>query len=174
MSTVQRKPMTPYGHLKLKKEIQKLREVDRPANVRAIEEARAHGDLSENAEYKYAKEQQSFIAGRIQEVEALLSVAEVIDPATLKGDRIVFGATVALLDVDKDEETSYTIVGQNESNAHKGRISIDSPIARSLIGKRVGDEVQVKTPGTGKKGTDITRTFEVLAVKFMSCEGWED
>jgi transcription elongation factor GreA len=172
MSSIQRKPMTPYGQQKLKRELQKLREVDRPANIHAIEEARAHGDLSENAEYKYEKEKQSFIVGRLQEIEVLLSVAEVIDPATLSGDRVVFGATVSLLDTVRDEELSYTIVGQNESNAARGRISIDSPIARALIGKRVGDDVRVKTPGA-KKG-DADRAFEILAVTFSSCDGWED
>ena len=163
---VERHPMTPYGFQQLKAELKKIREVDKPANVAAIEEARAHGDLSENAEYTYAKEQQGFIYGREKEIEALIATAEVIDPATLSGDRIVFGATVQLLDCDTDEEITYTIVGENESDSKHGRISIVSPIARSLIGKRVGDEAVVQVP----KGK---RTFEILSVDFLSTDTWK-
>ncbi|MBQ8037792.1 MAG: transcription elongation factor GreA [Proteobacteria bacterium] len=164
--SVERHPMTPYGFQQLKAELKKIREIDKPANVKAIEEARAHGDLSENAEYTYAKEQQGFIYGREKEVEALIATADVIDPATLSGERVVFGATVQLLDVDTDEEITYTIVGENESDSNHGRVSIKSPIARALIGKRIGDEAIVNAP----KGK---RTFEVLDIKFLSVDTWE-
>lgn len=161
-----RRPMTPRGFMLLKQELKRIREHDKPANVRAIEEARAHGDLSENAEYKYAKEQQSFIVGREKEVESLIATAEVIDPETLSGERIVFGATCHLLDIDTDEEVVYTLVGENESDGAKGRISVVSPLARALIGKRVGEEVNFKAP----KGP---RQFEVLGVQFLSTDTWE-
>lgn len=164
---VERHPMTPWGYNKLKAELKHIREVEKPNNVKAIEEARAHGDLSENAEYKYAKEQQGFIYGREKEVETLIATAEVIDPATLSGDRIVFGATCKLLDVDNDEELEYTIVGEPESDGAKHRISVASPIARGLIGKRIGDEAVIKTP----KGA---RTFEILDVEFVDVSTWDD
>ncbi|MDX9720278.1 MAG: transcription elongation factor GreA [Myxococcota bacterium] len=162
----QRRPMTPFGLRRLKEELRQLREVDKPANVRAIEEARAHGDLSENAEFKYAKEQQSFIAGREKELETVISAAEVIDPATLSGDRVVFGATVQLMDTETEEEFTYTIVGDVESDAAKGRISISSPIARGLIGHTEGDVCTIKTPKSIRK-------LEVLEVSFESCESWD-
>ena len=164
--SVERHPMTPYGFQQLKAELKKIREIDKPANVKAIEEARAHGDLSENAEYTYAKEQQGFIYGREKEVEALIATADVIDPETLSGDRVVFGATVHLLDIDSDEEITYTIVGENESDSKHGRVSIVSPIARALIGKRVGDEAIVNAP----KGR---RNFEVLDIEFLSVDTWK-
>ena len=163
--SVERHPMTPYGYQQLKAELKKIREIDKPANVKAIEEARAHGDLSENAEYTYAKEQQGFIYGREKEVEALIATADIIDPATLSGDRDVFGATVQLLDVDTDEEITYTIVGENESDSKNGRVSITSPIARALIGKRIGDEAVLNAP----KGK---RNLEILDVKFLSTDTW--
>lgn len=163
---VERHPMTPYGFQQLKAELKQIREVEKPANVKAIEEARAHGDLSENAEYTYAKEQQGFIYGREKEVEALIATADVIDPATLSGDRVVFGATVHLLDIDTDEEVTYTIVGENESDSKNGRISIVSPIARAMIGKRVGDEAIVNAP----KGK---RNFEILDIEFLSIDTWK-
>lgn len=163
--SVERHPMTPYGYQQLKAELKKIREIDKPANVKAIEEARAHGDLSENAEYTYAKEQQGFIYGREKEVEALIATADVIDPVSLSGDRVVFGATVHLLDLDKDEEVTYTIVGDNESDIKHGRISISSPIARAIIGKRCGDEAVLNAP----KGT---RNFEILDVEFLSTDTW--
>ena len=163
--SVERHPMTPYGYQQLKDELKKIREIDKPANVKAIEEARAHGDLSENAEYTYAKEQQGFIYGREKEVEALIATADIIDPATLSGDRVVFGATVQLLDVDTDEEITYTIVGENESDSKNGRVSITSPIARALIGKRIGDEAVLNAP----KGK---RNLEILDVKFLSTDTW--
>lgn len=163
--SVERHPMTPYGYQQLKAELKKIREIDKPANVKAIEEARAHGDLSENAEYTYAEEQQGFIYGREKEVEALIATADIIDPATLSGDRVVFGATVQLLDVDTDEEITYTIVGENESDSKNGRVSITSPIARALIGKRTGDEAVLNAP----KGK---RNLEILDVKFLSTDTW--
>ena len=163
--SVERHPMTPYGYQQLKAELKKIREIDKPANVKAIEKARAHGDLSENAEYTYAKEQQGFIYGREKEVEALIATADIIDPATLSGDRVVFGATVQLLDVDTDEEITYTIVGENESDSKNGRVSITSPIARALIGKRIGDEAVLNAP----KGK---RNLEILDVKFLSTDTW--
>ena len=163
--SVERHPMTPYGYQQLKAELKKIREIDKPANVKAIEEARAHGDLSENAEYTYAKEQQGVIYGREKEVEALIATADIIDPATLSGDRVVFGATVQLLDVDTDEEITYTIVGENESDSKNGRVSITSPIARALIGKRIGDEAVLNAP----KGK---RNLEILDVKFLSTDTW--
>ena len=163
--SVERHPMTPYGYQQLKAELKKIREIDKPANVKAIEEARAHGDLSENAEYTYAKEQQGFIYGREKEVEALIATADIIDPATLSGDRVVFGATVQLLDVDTDEEITYTIVGENESDSKNGRVSITSPIARALIGKRIGDEAVLNAP----KGK---RNLEILDVKFLITDTW--
>lgn len=163
--SVERHPMTPYGYQQLKAELKKIREIDKPANVKAIEEARAHGDLSENAEYTYAKEQQGFIYGREKEVEALIATADIIDPATLSGDRVVFGATVQLLDVDTDEEITYTIVGENESDSKNGRVSITRPIARALIGKRTGDEAVLNAP----KGK---RNLEILDVKFLSTDTW--
>ena len=163
--SVERHPMTTYGYQQLKAELKKIREIDKPANVKAIEEARAHGDLSENAEYTYAKEQQGFIYGREKEVEALIATADIIDPATLSGDRVVFGATVQLLDVDTDEEITYTIVGENESDSKNGRVSITSPIARALIGKRIGDEAVLNAP----KGK---RNLEILDVKFLSTDTW--
>ncbi|MBQ9394701.1 MAG: transcription elongation factor GreA [Proteobacteria bacterium] len=163
---VERHPMTPYGFQQLKAELKRIREIDKPANVKAIEEARAHGDLSENAEFTYAKEQQGFIYGREKEVEALIATAEVIDPATLSGNRVIFGATVHLLDVDTDEEVTYTIVGENESDSKNGRISLMSPIARALIGKSVGDETVVNVP----KGR---RTFDILDIEFLSIDTWK-
>lgn len=163
---VERHPMTPHGLAQLKAELKKIREIEKPANVKAIEEARAHGDLSENAEYTYAKEQQGFLYGREKEIAALIATAEVIDPATLSGDRVVFGATVHLLDIDTDEEVTYTIVGESESDIEHGRISIVSPIARALIGKRVGDEAVLQT----KKGK---RNLEILDVEFLSIDTWE-
>ena len=152
-------PMTPAGHKKLQAELKRLREVDRPANVKAIEEARAHGDLSENAEYKYAKEQQSLIAGRIEHLEDRISRANVIDPSKLSGDRVVFGAKVLLENLDSKEETSYRIVGEDEANIDAGTISITSPIARGLIRREVGDEVTIETPAGPRK-------FEIVDLEF--------
>ncbi len=158
--------MTPWGFEKIKAELKHLREIEKPANIKAIEEAQAHGDLSENAEYKYAKEQQGFIAGREQLLESNIATAEVIDISKLSGERVVFGATCELLDIDTDEELTYTIVGEVEANAEKQRISVVSPIARALIGKRIGEEALVNVP----KGK---RRFEILDVSFNGWEDWE-
>ncbi|MEE3316295.1 MAG: transcription elongation factor GreA [Pseudomonadota bacterium] len=152
-------PMTRAGHTALDSELKVLKSEERPAVIRAIAEAREHGDLSENAEYHAAREKQSFIEGRIKELEALLSLAEVIDPAKLSGS-IKFGATVQLVDEDTDEERTYQIVGEAEANIDKGLLNIKSPLARALIGKDEGDSVEVKTPG-GEKA------YEILSIKYV-------
>jgi transcription elongation factor GreA len=152
-------PMTPAGFRKLEDELKKLKEVDRPANVKAIEEAREHGDLSENAEYKFAKEQQSLIASRIEYLEDRISRAEIIDPKTLSGDTVVFGARVTLENLDTGETVTYRIVGEDESNAETGQISVASPMARGLIRRSLGEEVTIKTP----KGLKV---FEITKVEF--------
>ncbi|MCJ9429680.1 transcription elongation factor GreA [Kordiimonas marina] len=148
-------PMLIEGHRRLEAELKNLKSVERPSVVQAIEEARAHGDLSENAEYHAAKERQGHIEGRIMELEGKLSRAQVIDPTSLSGDRVVFGATVTLLDED-DKEVIYQIVGADEGDVKAGRISYQSPIARALIGRNVGAEVEVKTPG-GERYYEITK-----------------
>ncbi len=152
-------PMTRAGHTALEAELKTLKTDERPAIIKAIAEAREHGDLSENAEYHSAREKQSFIEGRIKELEAILSLAEVIDPAKLSG-AIKFGATVTLVDEDTDEEKRYQIVGEHEANIEKGLLNIKSPIARALIGKEEGDSVEVRTPGG-------ERSYEVLQVEFI-------
>lgn len=139
-------PMLEEGYRALEAELKNLKGVERPAVVQAIEEARAHGDLSENAEYHAAKEKQGHIEGRIMELEGKISRAQVIDPTSLNSDTVVFGATVTMLDED-DEEVVYQIVGADEGDVKVGRISYQSPIARALIGKRVEDEVEVRAPG---------------------------
>jgi len=155
-----RAPITLKGAELLRAELRKLKGEDRPAVIRAIAEARSHGDLSENAEYHAAREQQGFIEGRIKEIEQRLSNAQVIDPATLSDTgKVVFGSTVDLAPVDGGPEVSYQIVGDDEAEIRRGLISINSPIARALIGRAPGDEVEVVTPGG-------TRSFEVLAVRF--------
>ena len=152
-------PMTPRGQKALREELKRLREVERPKNVRDIEEARAHGDLKENAEYHAAKEKQSFIEGRVMELEDQIGRAEVIDISKLSGTSIKFGATVTLVDEDTDQKRKYQIVGDVESDAKRGRISISSPIARALIGKSKGDTVEVAAP----KGA---RSYEIVKVEF--------
>ncbi|WP_170290273.1 transcription elongation factor GreA [Rhodovulum strictum] len=152
-------PMTRAGHTALDEELKSLKTVERPAVIRAIAEAREHGDLSENAEYHAARERQSFVEGRIKELEALLSRAEVIDPSKLSG-AIKFGATVTLVDEDTEEERTYQIVGEAEADIEKGLLNINSPLARALIGKEEGDSVEVRTPG-GERG------YEVLAVRYI-------
>jgi transcription elongation factor GreA len=154
--TMTKYPMTPAGFKKLEDELKKLREVDRPANVKAIEEAREHGDLSENAEYKFAKEQQSLIATRIEYIEDRISRAEIIDPAKLSGDTVVFGARVTLENLDTGEVVTYRIVGEDESNAEEGLISVASPVARGIIRRALGDEVSINTP-KGLKNFEITK-----------------
>src|SRR3954470_21745099 len=128
-------PMTPRGQQALREELKRLREVERPKNVQDIEEARAHGDLRENAEYHAAKEKQGFIEGRSREIEAVLAQAEVIDPAKLSGTRVVFGATVKLTDTDTGEDVTYTVVGDHEADIKSGRIAVSAPLARAIIGR---------------------------------------
>jgi transcription elongation factor GreA len=151
--------MTPRGQEVLKDELKRLREVERPKNVQDIEEARAHGDLKENAEYHAAKERQGFIEGRTREIEAVLAQAEVIDPAKLSGTKVVFGATVKLTDTDSGDEVTYTIVGDYEGDIKEKRISISAPLARAMIGREQGDTVTLKT-GKG------TREYEISSVRF--------
>ena len=156
-------PMTKSGKSKLLAELKHLKTVERPKNVRDIEEARSHGDLSENAEYHAAKDRQSHLEGRMQMLEDWLARAEIIDVSKLSGDKVVFGATVTLQDVETEKEMRYRIVGELEADLKKGLISVTSPIARSLIGKRVGDEVQVQAPGG-------FREYEILEVEFVEDE----
>lgn len=153
-------PMTVSGHDMLQEELQQRMGVDRQRIIAAISEARAHGDLSENAEYHAAKEQQSLNEGRIMELESMLALADVIDVTRLSGSTIKFGATVRLVNEDTDEEKTYQIVGDPEADAGAGRISISSPIARALIGKEVGDSIEVAAP-SGAHG------YEVLDVKYV-------
>jgi transcription elongation factor GreA len=148
-------PMTRAGFAALEAELKKLKSEERPAIIKAIAEAREHGDLSENAEYHSAREKQSFIEGRIKELEGVISLAEVIDPKSLSGS-IKFGATVTLVDEDTDEEKTWQIVGEHEANIEKGLLNIKSPIARALIGKEEGDSVEVRTPG-GEKSYEVLR-----------------
>lgn len=152
-------PMTPTGYSALDAELKHLRSVERPSVIQAIAEAREHGDLSENAEYHSAREKQSFIEGRIKELEGILGLAQVIDPKTLSGP-IKFGATVVLIDGDTEEEKTYQIVGESEADIEKGLLNIKSPLARALIGKDEGDSVEVKTPG-GSKDYEITKVTYV-------------
>ncbi|WP_324753836.1 transcription elongation factor GreA [Roseovarius sp. Pro17] len=152
-------PMTRAGNDALGAELKQLKSVERPAIIRAIAEAREHGDLSENAEYHSAREKQSFIEGRVKELEGALGLAEVIDPKKLSGT-IKFGATVTLVDEDTDEEKTWQIVGEHEANIEKGLLNIKSPIARALIGKDEGDSVEVRTPGGD-------RAYEVLKIQYI-------
>jgi transcription elongation factor GreA len=152
-------PMTRAGFTALDDELRNLKSVERPAVIRAIAEAREHGDLSENAEYHAAREKQSFIEGRIKELEGILSLAEVIDPTKLSG-AIKFGATVTLVDEDSDEKKTYQIVGETEADIERGLLNIRSPLARALIGKDEGDSVDVKTPGG-------QRSYEVVSVRYL-------
>ncbi|WP_439109866.1 transcription elongation factor GreA [Lentibacter sp.] len=152
-------PMTRAGHAALEAELKNLKTVERPAVISAIAEARELGDLKENAEYHSAREKQGFIEGRIQELEAVLSRADVIDPTKLSG-AVKFGATVTLVDEDTDEEKIWRIVGEYEANIEKGMLNINSPIARALIGKEEGDSVEVRTPG-GEK------SYEILKINFV-------
>jgi transcription elongation factor GreA len=153
-------PLTVAGAEKLRTELQRLKTVDRPAVIAAIAEARAHGDLSENAEYDAAKERQGFVEGRIQEVEGKLSNAQIIDPALLDADgRCVFGATVEIEDQDSGEAVTYQIVGEDEADIKAGKLSIASPMARALIGKYAGDVAQVQAPGG-------IREFEIIDIRY--------
>ena len=151
--------LTRAGHSALNDELKRLKTVERPEIIRAIAEARAHGDLSENAEYHSAREKQSFIEGRIKELEGILSLAEVVDTSRLSG-AIKFGATVRLVDEDTDEERTYKIVGEPEADIESGKLNIKSPLARALIGKEEGDSVEVRTPG-GEK------SYEILSIAFI-------
>jgi transcription elongation factor GreA len=156
---MEKNPITPEGATRLREELIQLKSVERPAVIQAIAVAREHGDLKENAEYHAARDKQSFIEGRVKDLENKLARAEVIDPSKLSGDRVAFGATVKLSNTETGEESAYRILGADESDLAKGSISITSPLARSLIGKQVGDEVKVRMPGG-------ERTFEVLEVTF--------
>lgn len=156
---MERIPMTTEGHQALVEEVKFLKSIERPRIIKAISEAREHGDLSENAEYHAAKEQQGLNESRVQELEDKLSRAEVIDVSKLSGDTIKFGAIVTLIDEDTEEEVTYRIVGEMEGDVKQGKVSITSPIARAMIGKTIGDSVEVNTPGGGK-------SYEVLKVSF--------
>lgn len=151
---VEKVPMTPRGFAQLSEELRWRQQEERPRIIEAISEARAHGDLSENAEYHAAKEAQSHNEGRVGELEDLIARAEVIDLTKMSGDKVKFGATVKLIDEDTEEEKTYQIVGDQEADVKEGRISISSPIARALIGKEVGDAIEVNAPG-GSKGYEI-------------------
>ncbi|MEI4473109.1 transcription elongation factor GreA [Frigidibacter sp. MR17.24] len=152
-------PMTRAGYTLLDDELRQLKSVERPEVIRAIAEAREHGDLSENAEYHAAREKQSFIEGRIKELESIIGRSEIIDPTRLSGS-VKFGATVTLIDEDSEEERTYQIVGEAEADLERGLLNIKSPLARALIGKDEGDSVEVRTPG-GEK------SYEVLSIKFV-------
>ena len=143
-------PMTAEGHAAMLEEVKHLKSVERPRIIKAIEEARSHGDLSENAEYHAAKEQQGWTEARVAELEDKLSRAEIIDITKLSGETVMFGAKVTLIDEETDEKTAYQIVGEFEADVKKGKISVASPIARAIIGKKKGDSVEVNTPGGGK------------------------
>jgi transcription elongation factor GreA len=152
-------PMTADGFDRLEEELKQLKSVERPAIIRAIAEAREHGDLSENAEYHAARERQSFIEGRVLELEDKISRAEIIDVSKLSGKVIKFGATVTLIDEDTDEKSAYQIVGEDEADIKSKRLAITAPLARALVGKKVGDQVEVTTPGGSK-------SYEIAKVQF--------
>ncbi len=154
-----RVPVTPDGFLKLQEELERLLKVERPKNIQAIAEARAHGDLSENAEYHAAKERQSFLEGRIQELQAKIALAEVIDPSKINQSRVAFGAKVKVLDVEADEEYIFTLVGVEEADVKHGKISVSSPVGRALLGKEVGDTAVIKAPAR-------TMEYEILEISF--------
>ena len=156
---MKKNPITPQGYKKLQKDLERLLKVERPQNVKAIAEARSHGDLSENAEYHAAKEKQSFIEGRIQEIQTKLGLAHIIDPSKISQDKIAFGAKVKVLDMDTDEEKKFTLVGPDESDIKSQKISITSPVGKSLIGKSVGDIVTIKAPAK-------TMEYEILEIRF--------
>ena len=158
MRTMEKIPLTRGGFTALEAELKNLKTVERPAIIAAIAEAREHGDLSENAEYHSAREKHSFIEGRVKELEAIISLAEVIDPAGMTG-AIKFGATVTIVDEDTDEEKTYQIVGEHEANIEQGKLNLKSPLSRGLFGKEEGDSVEVKTPGG-------TRSYEILKIDF--------
>jgi transcription elongation factor GreA len=156
-------PMTRRGLNMLKDELKQRKEVDRPSIVRAIEEARAHGDLSENAEYSAAKEAQSHNEGRIKKLEEMVALADVIDPSVLSGNKVVFGATVTIADAESGEQQTFAIVGEHEADIKAGRMSITAPVARAMIGREPGDSVQVRTPKGNKE-------YEIVSLKFASLD----
>lgn len=156
---MERIPMTAEGHAALQAELKTLKSVERPSIIAAISEARSHGDLSENAEYHAAKEKQSFIEGRISELDDKLARADIIDVSKLSGTKIRFGATVTIIDVDSEEEFTYKIVGEDEADVKQGKISVTSPIARALIGKEEGDEAEVAAPAGA-------RAYEIAKVEY--------
>jgi len=159
ISIMKKFPMTPAGYQKLKDELERLLKIDRPNNIKAISEARAHGDLSENAEYHAAKEKQSFLEGRIQELQSKIALAEVIDPSRISQDKVAFGAKVKVLDVEADEEYVFILVGPDEANVKERKISISSPVAKALISKEVGEIAIVKAPAR-------TIEYEILEIIF--------
>ena len=159
----ERKPITRAGLIHLQQELKRLKSQERPRIVKEIAEARSHGDLSENAEYHAAKEKQSHLEGRIQQIEHWIATAEVIDVSRLSGERVVFGATVTLTDSQSGDEVLYRIVGELEADLKQGKISVTSPIARALIGKSEGDEVKVQAPGG-------VREYEICSVEFVEEE----
>lgn len=152
-------PMTPEGYQKLKEELKQLIRVERPKVVQDIAEARSHGDLSENAEYDAAKERQGFVEGRIAEINAKMARAQVIDASEINTDKVVFGATVTVYDDESESESTYRIVGEDEADIKKGLISVNSPVAKALIGHRVDDEVQIKVPSR-------TRIYEIVDIEY--------
>lgn len=152
-------PMTLGGYNRLTEELKRLKDIERPAVIKAIAEAREHGDLSENAEYHAARERQSFIEGRVGEIEDKIARAEIIDPAKQSGDSVKFGATVTLVDEDTEEEVTYQIVGEVEADIAQGLLSVTSPVARALIGKRVEESVEVVTPRGAK-------AYEIVSVSY--------
>ncbi len=154
-----REPITVEGHRMLQEELKRLKTIERPRVIEAIAVARAHGDLSENAEYDAAKEKQSFVEGRIKEIESKLSFCEIIDVSKLSGEKVVFGSTVTICDVDTDKEMTYKIVGVDEADVKTGKISVLSPIARGLIGKNLNDEVAITTPAGNKE-------YEIVDISF--------
>lgn len=154
-----RVPVTPEGYQKLQEELERLLKVERPRNIQAIAEARGHGDLSENAEYHAAKERQSFIEGRIRELQSKISMAEVIDPSKISQSRVAFGAKVKVLDVEADEEYVFCLVGPEEADVKQGKISVSSPVGKALVGKEVGDTAMIKAPAR-------TMEYEILEISF--------
>lgn len=156
---MKRVPMTKEGYQKLQEELERLLKIERPKNIQAIAEARAHGDLSENAEYHAAREKQSFIEGRIQELQSKLSLADVIDTSKINQSKVAFGAKVRVLDIAADEEYYFILVGTDEADVKSGKISISSPVGRALLGKEVGDTVTIKAPAR-------TMEYEILEITF--------
>jgi transcription elongation factor GreA len=153
-------PMTPEGHRRLQEEVKNLIRVERPKVIQDIAEARAHGDLSENAEYDAAKERQGFVEGRISEINGKMAHAQIIDVTEIDSDKIIFGATVKLFDVESESEVTYRIVGQDEANIKQGLISINSPVAKALIGHRIDDEVHIKVPSG-------MRIYEIIDIQYI-------